>query len=51
MKRKEEVEIIVNALYDSGLVDEKKTDRARFVIKEALKDIRTKKFKEKQTKN
>lgn len=51
MKRSREVTIIVKSLVENGLLEQKKTDRARFVIKEAIKEIRCERYKEKQTKN
>lgn len=51
MKRNEEVKIIVDSLVKNELLEEKKTDRARFVVKEAIKEIRNRKFKKKITKN
>ena len=35
---------------DSGLLEQKSTDRARCVIKESIKEIRRERYKEKQTK-
>lgn len=51
MKRSKEIAIIVNSLVENGLLQENKTDRARCVIKEAIKDIRRERHREKQTKN
>lgn len=51
MKRSAEVAIIIDALVKNGLLQENKTDRARCVIKEAIKDIRRERYREKQTKN
>lgn len=39
MKRSRKVTIIVDALVGNGLIDGSKIDRARFVVKEALKSI------------
>lgn len=50
MKRSAEVAIIIDALVKNGLLQENKTDRARCVIKEAIKDIRRERYREKQTK-
>ncbi len=44
MKRSREVAIIVNALVDNQLITESQTDRARYVIKEAIKDIRRERY-------
>ena len=51
MKRNEEVKIIVDSLVKNELLEEKKTDRARFVVKKAIKEIRNRKFKKKKKKN
>lgn len=51
MKRSREVAIIVNALFTNHLITERQTDRARYVIKEAIKDIRREKYEERKTKN
>ena len=48
MKRSREISIIVNSLVSSGLVHESQLDRARCVIKDAIKDIRRERYKEKQ---
>ena len=48
MKRSREVTILVEALKASGLLEERKTDRARFVIKNAIKDIRREQYAESQ---
>lgn len=50
MKRSREVTILVNSLVESGLLEQKSTDRARCVIKESIKEIRRERYKEKQTK-
>ena len=47
MKRSREVTIIVDALTAEGLLNADKTDRARHIIKEAIKEIRVQRFKEK----
>lgn len=49
MKRSREVTIIVNSLVANQLIAENQTDRARYVIKEAIKDIRRERYVEKQT--
>lgn len=51
MKRSREVTIIINSLVENGLLHEGKTDRARGVIKHAIKKMRVEKYREKQTKN
>lgn len=48
MKRSREVTIIVNSLVDNQLIAENQTDRARYVIKEAIKDIRRERYVEKR---
>ena len=48
MKRKEEIEIIVDAFCEAGLITEEETGRAKCVTKEALKQIRVKKFEERK---
>lgn len=40
MKRSREVAIVIESLVREGLLDEKKTDRAQHVVKEAFKKIR-----------
>ena len=50
MKRSREVSIIICALVENGLLEIEKTDRARHVVKEAIKEIRRECHKEK-TKN
>lgn len=47
MKRKEEVDILTSSLLKSGLIEERKSDRVRFVLKEALKEIRRRRHKQK----
>lgn len=49
MKRSREVTIMVNSLVANQLIAENQTDRARYVIKEAIKDIRRERYEEKQT--
>lgn len=51
MKRKEEIAIIVSAFVEDGLITTEETDRAKCVTKEALNQIRVKKFAERKTKN
>lgn len=46
MKQKEEVTVIVESLCKNGLLTLQKTDRARYVVKEALKEIRCRKYAE-----
>lgn len=46
MKRSKEVTIILNALVDAGLITQGKTDRARCVIEDAIKEIRCEQYKE-----
>lgn len=47
MKRKEEVTVLVSSLINTGLIEKKNSDRARCVLKEAIKDIRREKYKQK----
>ena len=47
MKRSREVTILVNALIQNGLLEESKSDRARCVIKMAIKEIRKERYAEK----
>ncbi len=51
MKRNKEITIIVDALVTNNIITDRQTDRTRSVIKEAIKDIRRERYKEKQTKN
>lgn len=48
MKRSKEVTIIVDSLVQSGLLEERNTDRARCVIKNAIKEIRIERYKERR---
>ena len=48
LKRNKETAIIVEALIEAELIDLEKTDRARYVVKEALKKIRKEKYEKKQ---
>lgn len=48
MKRKEEVSIITEALLEHKLIEVERVEEARAVIKGALKNIRVKKYEEKQ---
>ena len=49
MKRSREVSIIVEALVVNSLLDGNRTDKARFVIKEAIKEIRRERYQKKKT--
>lgn len=51
MKRNQEVSIIIQSLLENGLLQEKQTDRARSVVKEAFKEIRRVRYEERHTKN
>lgn len=51
MKRNREVAIVVSALVSNGLLEERKSDVARHIVKEAFKEIRQERYREKQTKN
>lgn len=51
MKRNQEVSIIIQSLLESGLLQEKQTDRARSVVKEAFKEIRRVRYEERQEKH
>ena len=44
MKRNREVTILVEALKESGFLKEGKTDCARIVIKDAIKNIRRERY-------
>lgn len=44
MKRKEEIEIIVDALNRNGLIDPKKISSAREIVKGALVEIRCRRY-------
>lgn len=48
MKRNKEVTIIVDSLVQSGLLEERNTDRASCVIKNAIKEIRIERYKERR---
>ena len=48
MKRNREASIIVEMFVETGLIEPQKTDRARYVAKEAMKKIRRERFEEKQ---
>ncbi|MBE5932947.1 MAG: hypothetical protein E7263_05985 [Lachnospiraceae bacterium] len=48
MKRSREVSIIVDALVINELIEQRKSDRARHIIKEAIKDIRREQYEERQ---
>lgn len=50
MKRNQEVSIIIQSLLENGLLQEKQTDRARSVVKEAFKEIRRVRYEERQEK-
>jgi hypothetical protein len=51
MKRNQEVSIIIQSLLENGLLQERQTDRARSVVKEAFKEIRRVRYEERHTKN
>ena len=51
MKRNQEVSIIIQSLLENGLLQERHTDRARSVVKEAFKEIRRVRYEERHTKN
>lgn len=51
MKRSREVSIIVDALTDAGLIQESNTDRARCIIKGAIKKIRREQYDERHRKD
>lgn len=51
MKRSREVSIIVDALVSNGLIEQRQSDRARHIVKEAIKDMRKERYAEKETKN
>jgi hypothetical protein len=48
LKRSKEVTIIVDSLVQSGLLEERNTDRASCVIKNAIKEIRIERYKERR---
>ena len=50
MKRNQEVSIIIQSLLENGLLQEKQTDRAMSVVKEAFKEIRRVRYEERQEK-
>ena len=50
MKRNQEVSIIIQSLLENGLLQERQTDRARSVVKEAFKEIRRVRYEERQEK-
>lgn len=50
MKRNQEVSIIIQSLLENGLLQEKQTDRARSVVKEAFKEIRRVRYEERRMK-
>ncbi len=50
MKRKQEVSIIIQSLLENGLLQERQTDRARSVVKEAFKEIRRVRYEERRMK-
>lgn len=50
MKRKEKTDIIVEVLVDSGLIEPRKAEATRAVVKQALKRVREKKYAEKKRK-
>jgi hypothetical protein len=50
MKRNQEVSIIIQSLLENGLLQEKQTDRARSVVKEAFKEIRWVRYEERRMK-
>ncbi len=50
MKRNQEVSIIIQSLLENGLLQERQTDRARSVVKEAFKEIRRARFEERRMK-
>lgn len=51
MKRNQEVSIIIQSLLENGLLQERHTDRARSVVKEAFKEIRRVRYEERQEKH
>jgi len=51
MKRNQEVSIIIQSLLENGLLQERQTDRARSVVKEAFKEIRRVRYEERQEKH
>lgn len=51
MKRSREVSIIIDALVAEKLLCENETEKARPVIKEAIKKIRMEAYEEKRSKN
>jgi hypothetical protein len=50
MKRNQEVSIIIQSLLENGLLQERQTDRARSVVKEAFKEIRRVRYEERRMK-
>ena len=50
MKRNQEVSIIIQSLLENGLLQERQTDRARSVVKEAFKEIRRVRYEERRRK-
>ena len=50
MKRKQELSIIIQSLLENGLLQERQTDRARSVVKEAFKEIRRVRYEERRMK-
>ena len=50
MKRKQEVSIRIQSLLENGLLQERQTDRARSVVKEAFKEIRRVRYEERRMK-
>lgn len=51
MKRSREVSVIIEALVREGLLNSEKTDIARRVVKESIKEIRRERYAEKVAKN
>ena len=49
MKRNQEVSIIIQSLLENGLLQEKQTDRAMSVVKEAFKEIRQVRYEKEET--
>ncbi len=48
MKRSREVSIIVDALVTNELIEQRQSDRARHIVKEAIKDIRKERYAERR---